>query len=155
MQENVSEGQIILAPNRSSSWPNILRFIFVSATLTLLIGVVFAFLGAWLILPFAGLEIVLIAALCRWMYHHHTDKEVVLLQGDKLAVIQRHAGHERRHEFQRYWTRVRLEPSEHVWYPSRLLIGSHGHYVELGANITESARKKLAQDLQGLLDQKE
>lgn len=146
---------MLIQPNRSLSPKGIILFLgaFIVLVVTIVLG--FALAGAWLILPFAGLEIVLIAAMCRWMYHHHTDQEVVLLQGDKLTIVQRQAGHERRHEFQRYWTHVRVESGGHAWYPSRLMIGSHGNFVELGADVTETARKKLAYDLQGLLDRKQ
>ncbi|TAM44471.1 MAG: DUF2244 domain-containing protein [Gammaproteobacteria bacterium] len=55
-----------------------------------------------------------------------------------------------RHDFERYWTRVRLARSEGL-RPSRLSIGSHGRFVEIGATLDEDARWQLAQRLRRLL----
>jgi len=37
------------------------------------------------------------------------------------------------------------------WYPSKLLVGSHGQFTEIGAELTEEDRLKTATQLRGLL----
>jgi uncharacterized membrane protein len=45
---------------------------------------------------------------------------------------------------------VRLAAGGH-WYPSKLLVGSHGDFVEIGAALTEEDRIKTAKELQRAL----
>lgn len=52
--------RILLRPNQSTSWRVSLIFIGFIAITCLSIGIAFAFLGATLILPFAGLEVILV-----------------------------------------------------------------------------------------------
>ena len=61
VQEQGNPGQriITLLPNQSASRRQSFLFVLASASLTLAIGVLWLFLGAWLVLPFAGLEIAL------------------------------------------------------------------------------------------------
>ena len=49
-------------------------------------GAAFAALGFWMILPFAGLELIAIAAAFVWIGRHATDVERIELSGDRLVV---------------------------------------------------------------------
>jgi uncharacterized membrane protein len=69
----------------------------------------------------------------------------------RLRIIQCRGRHEVRHEFQRYWARVVLEPVRDGWYPSRLMIRSHGRAVEVGACLNEDERQLTARRLRALL----
>jgi len=47
----------------------------------------------------------------------------------------------------RVWARVVLERCPKQWYPSRLLIRSHGRAVEVGTFLNEEERRRLAEEL--------
>ena len=51
---------ILLRPNQSTDWKSSLLFIFIIAFTCLSIGIGFAFAGAIMILPFAGLEVLFV-----------------------------------------------------------------------------------------------
>jgi len=53
--------------------------------------------------------------------------------------------------FHPYWTKVRLEPGPHRGWPGKLLIGSHGRDIEIGAFLNEQERRELAQRITELL----
>ena len=59
VESNIAENthRILLRPNQSTDWKMSLLFIFVIAFTCLAIGIGFAFAGATMILPFAGLEV--------------------------------------------------------------------------------------------------
>ncbi|RMG33425.1 MAG: DUF2244 domain-containing protein, partial [Gammaproteobacteria bacterium] len=59
------EYQIVIRPDRSLTWGQSLAFLGVMAVTLGLISLGFATLGYWLVLPFAGLELVVLAA-CSW-----------------------------------------------------------------------------------------
>jgi len=143
--------RIHIRPNRSLPPQEMLPlFIAVSAVLAT-IGVGFALLGAWPVLPFAGLEIVVVGAVFRWMYRHHDDCECVVVSADRVQVIQRCGPQERVTEVNRYWARISLTPSASVGKPMQLWIGSHGRYVEIGAGVREEDRRQLADELKAIL----
>jgi uncharacterized membrane protein len=50
--------------------------------------------------------------------------------------------------FQRHWARVVLKQSRGDWYPSRLLLHSHGRQVEVGRFLEEQERLHLGLRLQ-------
>lgn len=79
------------------------------------------------------------------------DCELLVFDETRLCVIQRRGRHEEYHEFQRYWARVALEAVRDGWYPSRLVIRSHGRALEVGACLNDDERERVAQRLRQLL----
>ncbi len=122
------------------------------AGLMTLIGVGFMHAGLWMVLPFAGLEAVVIIAIFYFLvYRHLDDHEAVILEGENLSIIK-HEGRVRSYyELPRYWTRVDLEPGQHRGQPSRLLLQSQGRAVEIGAQVREEGRRALAGQVRRLL----
>jgi len=116
-----------------------------------LIGFLLAIGGAWPVIPFLGLELVVVGAVFCRMCWRARDCEVLAFEDDRLHIIQHRGKFECRHEFQRYWARVALEPVRDGWYPPRLVIRSHGREVEIGASLNEDQRKELAQRLRRVL----
>ena len=87
VESNIEENihRILLRPNQSTSWKTSLLFVFVIAFTCLAIGIGFAFAGATMILPFAGLE-VLFVGVCVYLVMKKTYKqEVITLKTDDLA----------------------------------------------------------------------
>lgn len=114
------------------------------------IGTAFTLMGAWMILPFAGIEVVVAAALSLWFYRHRDDSELVIVDDDRVQVIKRWGGGETSHDFPRYWVRVRFERSRRSG-SGRLWIGSHGNFVALGDYINDGDRAHVARALKRLL----
>lgn len=120
--------------------------------LMLIIGLGLLGVGAWMVLPFAGLEAVVIGAIFYYLVYRHTDDhEVVVFDGDTLCIVKQHGKSQSRYQFQRYWTNVKLQRSGHHWYPARALLGSHGRFVEIGAGISEQDRQALAEKLKKIM----
>jgi uncharacterized membrane protein len=53
--------------------------------------------------------------------------------------------------FHPYWTKVRLEQGRHRGWPERLLIGSHGREIEIGAFLNDDERHELARKITDLV----
>lgn len=135
---------IVLRPNRSLT-PRGMAVLFLGlAASAAVLAAIFLSSGAWPVIPFLGLEIAAVG-LTLWLLYRHTDDcEVIRLEDDRLEVVQRRGRTETCHRFQRYWARVAMEPSPNGHHPSRLLIRSHGREFEVGAGMTEEARRVLA-----------
>jgi len=143
--------RFVLRPNCSASWAEIKVFLAVISTVCLGVAGAFAWVGLWPILPFAGLEIALLAyALC-WTSTRARETEVVDISEQQVAVEKGHSEVEASWRFERSWTQVSLVEASVRNYPTRLFIGSHGQRVQLGLFLGEHERQRLARDLRSVL----
>jgi uncharacterized membrane protein len=145
--------RVIVRPNRRlTRWGMTVLFA-VLTVVVLTIGIGFTLAGAWPVLPFAGLEMLLLGFVLYRLFRHLDDHEQIIVDRERVTVIRRRGRHERRHEFQRYWTRVVLE-RRHGWYPSQLRVGSHGRFVVIAADVNEIERESLSATLNNFLQQR-
>ena len=136
---------VILRRNNSLS-PTGLRLLFLALFL-IFAGVAVGFMlivGTWLILPFSGLEIGVLAGAFYYLSSRAGDYERIEISGDRVVVEQKEKGVTDKVEFQRHWVRVALEEGE---YGARLLLRSHGREVELGRLVRHDERFALARQL--------
>lgn len=111
----------------------------VSLSITLALGLVF---GAWLILPFAGLEMLGLYLAFDYVERHAADYERVVIGGDKVDVEVLDGGLVSRVEFNRHWAQV-LCPRD----GSRLALRSHGCEIDVGRHMNEEQRLAMGRQL--------
>ena len=136
---------IIARPNCSLSPASRFLCLCFLASVTFGIALIFTWMGAWLVLPFAGLEVGVLVWAFRQVARHAEDYEKITLYGDCLTVECQNAGQLSRYEFNRYWARVVLEPATPG--QCRLALRSHGRQVELGQHMNCEQRQALAKTL--------
>ena len=110
------------------------------AAISLVISLAFALQGAWMILPFAGLEVLVVYLAFRCIERHAGDFESLSIQGDQVLIVRQERGEVSRYEFNRYWAQVVLQPGREVV----LALRSHGRQVEFGRHLTEQQRCRMA-----------
>ncbi len=142
---------IEVAPNCSMTPAGAIRFFAWIAVCTLALAAVFAWHGLWPVLPFAGLELAMLGASLWISMRRSAYREVISV--DDSHVVIRQGDREVRHTeaFPRAWARVRLVPSHLPSYPSRLELGSHGRWIEVGRCLTETERLGLKSRLESLV----
>jgi uncharacterized membrane protein len=135
-----------LRPNRALSQRGLRRLIMVLAFLALAT----AGLGAWrgnVFAPlFALIESCAMALALRQAWRAGDRSERITLDDTSLEV--RLLPGRRCARFQSYWVRVRLAPGNGH---TRLLLGSHGREMEIGAFLTEEERAEVSGKLKVLL----
>lgn len=114
------------------------------------IGGVFYSQGMWMVLPFAGFELLAVSAAFHCCLRHKHDFEMVVIDDKHVQVKRQVARKAQTYEFQTHWTRVFLEMTK-GWYPSRLWVKSKGQQVELGQWLTDPERQQLASRLKYLI----
>lgn len=115
------------------------------AVLTLLVAVRFILLGIWLVLPFALLEIGVLGVSLYLFERASRYSETIQIAPDSLLITTRNGVTTlREYRFQPYWVQIALQLDPRDWYPSKLLLRSHGESVEIGACLTNADRKTLA-----------
>ena len=142
--------RLLIRPDCSLSLRGVKVLVLTFALVAALIGAYMLMLGAWLVLPFLGLEIAVVAAVFLILQRRAKFYDLVEAKGDNVCLYQRGRHGETSGKLNRYWTQVRLAAGGH-WYPSRLLVGSHGRYMEIGTALTEEDRIKTAKALQRAL----
>ena len=138
--------RVTFKPNSALSATNKQKVIVLLTVIPCLIGLGFALIGAWLILPFVGLEIFALAYAFYYINSHESDYETISIEGDSL-VVQRCVGQQLSQQVVNpYWVKVvRHElPNGEL----HLYLQSHGKEIEVGRYLTRKQRELLAKQLQ-------
>lgn len=138
--------KMIAKPSNSLS-PKGFLWLFASIILVVMIVVIgVSQVGAWFVLPFAGLEVLAFAIAFYQVHIHYNDYESISLEGDDV-VIEKHANKStEKITFQRYWVKVTLRDTQDG--SVGLFIGSHGKQVEFGKRFMDDMQRiELAKQL--------
>ncbi len=106
----------------------------------------FSLLGYWLVLPFAGLEIGLLAWALETMRQRKNNYETLTIEGDTVVVEWRQGERRGRREMNRLWVHVDCVCAT----PGRnchLCLSTQGRATEVGHYLSDEARLQLAADL--------
>ncbi len=104
----------------------------------------FALQGLWVILPFAGIEILMLTGILYWSGLQSTHREIISIDANTVKVEIGRRNSRRQYEFQRAWTKIELRPPALPSRQTRLVMRSKGKELEIGACLTEPERKELA-----------
>ena len=107
--------------------------------------------GFWPILPFAGLEMALLAWALKVSLERRFHSQTITVTESNVSVESRHRSSTERVVFPRHWAQVKLRRPAARHPPSRLTIESHGRQCELGSFLTEEERRGLARRLARLI----
>ncbi|HXB18724.1 MAG TPA: DUF2244 domain-containing protein [Steroidobacteraceae bacterium] len=128
------------------------RLFFVSAcVMPSGMGGLLALKGFWPILPFAGLEMALLAWALKVSLERRFHSQTITVTESNVSVESRHRSSTERVVFPRHWAQVKLRRPAASLHPSRLTIESHGRQCELGSFLTEEERRGLARRLARLV----
>ncbi len=140
--------RFLIRPNCSVQWRDVVRFYAGIAVVSVGIAAGFAFKGAWLVLPFTGLEMLVLGAAFYVVSRRSADWQEVAIEGDSVLVTNSSAQRQGSAlSFQRAWVRVELEDAMVKGHPSRLIMGSHGRHVEIGSCLNEKEKQALVVQL--------
>jgi uncharacterized membrane protein len=114
------------------------------AVLVLAIGAGFAAAGAWLVLPFAGLEVLLLGAAFVAHARHAADYERIELESGRLEVEVAQAERV---------ARYRLENARVSMEEGRIVLRDARKELEIGRHVGAEARAELAAELKKTLIQ--
>lgn len=95
-------------PRRNNSLSSGGKFLFLGSLAAVIVAISpgFAFNGAWLVLPFAGLDLLALVMAFRYLERHTGDYECMSVRGDQVAIELWDRGSVSGFEFNRYWAQV-------------------------------------------------
>ncbi|MDX1696703.1 MAG: DUF2244 domain-containing protein [Thiohalobacterales bacterium] len=141
----------LIRPNQSLSWQHAVNVYIAIAACCLGVGIFFALQGFWPVLPFAGLEVLVLGYAFYRCQQRSQQREVVTVDADRVSVDKGGRQPKEHWECPRAWARVVLERSPLAWYPSRLSVAFQGRQVEIGAFLNEQERCALAGELKNVI----
>ncbi len=145
--ENDLKKTIMVMPNRAMPWQHIMVIYLLVSGVTISIAFSFFTQGLTLILPFAGLELLALGVVLYISAWRSNIKEVVNISEEKIRIEIGRDVPEKIYELDKAWANIVLERSWNNWYPSRLLLRSHGRQLEIGKFLNEQERQCLAIEL--------
>lgn len=139
--------RIVIRPNRSLTRRQLQLVFALIAAVCLGIAGVFAAFGMWPVLPFAGIEVLAVGIGFYLSAQAGLETEVVSVSNDEVAIEKGRRRIRQRWVMQRAWAQIRLQAPRIRWYPSRLVLRSHGKEIELGGFLNDEERRQLAGEL--------
>lgn len=137
---------ITARPNCSLSPLATLCVFSVITLLTLSLSLSFLLIGAWPVLLFAGLELLVLAICFSHVWSHAGDFERLTMDDGKVIIETHEPGSDQHIELSGYWASLVLDCMSNG-YCRRLALRSHGREVEFGRHMSSEERLNLALQL--------
>ncbi|CAA6817311.1 MAG: Unknown protein [uncultured Thiotrichaceae bacterium] len=136
--------EFIIQPNCSLSKKDRHGFFWLMGVVMAGITLTLALKGMWLVAPFMGADLLLLIYAFRKVGEQCRIVERVIIENDELIIHHEEKRAPRSWSFPLHWVSVDLQVNQYPQSPSRLLIGSHGNWVELATFLNEEERISLA-----------
>jgi len=145
-----SDFSAVLTPHRSLSPRGFVVLMSVVSVISFAAGMAFFLAGAWPVLGFFGLDVLLIYVAFKMNYYAGRAYETIAIAGSTLTITKvLSSGRTRQFTFNPYWARVDVKSQ-----PGRasvLKLTSHGRSLVLGAFLSENERLDFATALREAL----
>lgn len=140
----------VLAPHRSLSPVGFVALMTGVGVVGFAAGLAFYLIGAWPVLGFFGLDVLLVYVAFRLNYRSGRLRETVELVPEALTVTRFHpSGRREQFSFNPYWVRVELTEGRDGRTDLKLRL--HDRVVSFGRFLTDEERRDLATTLTGAL----
>jgi uncharacterized membrane protein len=152
-QQNSSSGatQIIVQGNRSMSWRGNVLLAASLGAVSLLFGGGIAMFGLWLVLPFAGLEFLVVLYCLGVTYRKLGFMEVISFGESTLTVESGFDSPTSTVEMSRHWTRIEFDDPQSNFEVGTLKLLCCGKSLELGRLLSKREKRQLHVELQRCL----
>ena len=143
--------RLVLSPNRSIAWRELVLFYLFICLVTLAAGLFFAVQGLWLILPFSGPEI-LAFGIALFVVSSRANRRQVITFDNSILLIEKSAKHcDQSREFNASRVRLHYRFEGEINSRSKLELECHGSYVEVGEFLNNFEKEELAFQLKGCI----
>ena len=136
--------RLIITPNCSISWRQLLAFYLGTCGLAIFIALLFTLQGQWLIVPFSGVEMLALGVALYLTSRKVHRREVITVGEEKVRIEKGIRKAEQCWTFERSWIRLQDELFDENRRRRKLALGSHGSYVEVGEFLSISEKDELA-----------
>ena len=149
--------QMTIWPHRSLSPKGFAILMGVLAGFLFLIGFGFFLAGAWPVIGFLGIELLVVWGAFKLNYRAARHRETIQTTTEELMVeSQTPAGKRANKSFPIGWLRVSLSPTKSPLMRSRdqqkIILSSHGEQLEIGKYLHQAEKAELSRELGAMID---
>lgn len=134
---------IVAQPNRSASWRANQLVLLALAIPSLIIALGFTALGAWPILPMAGLELLALGSALYYVNWKLQYRHVITLSDDSVRIDKGFYTPTRSWQFPRRVTALSVTPEKHPWEGPALAVHDQHESVSVGEFLNRDDCLKL------------
>ncbi len=135
--------EIILRPNRSLTWNQSKWLLIVFGGFCLSIAIAWSLVGAWLILPFAGIEIAALVLVTYLVSRGTYSKQRIFISRDLVAVQAGVDQIEQQHRLARNGCRLLTWQRRHPEDVRKLVLANKGKQVAIGGFLNLQDQEQL------------
>jgi len=153
-RENESAGPattFVVSPNLSMSWRANMYLAGAVAVVCLGTAIVWAFFGFWVVLPFAGAEVIFVTWCLHTTVRKLSVKEVITISENEIKVEWGRTGPQQSVKLPRHWTRLAYSCSENPFEVGDLMVCAYGKSYALGSSLGRSEKHELFTELNKLI----
>lgn len=147
-ETSADSGRVItLLPNRSATWAETRLFLVLVCGMTLTIGMFWAVMGAWAVLPFSGLE----AGLLAWLMYRVSQagyrRQRIEVSDAQVLIQFGHCFPRRTWRLQRHQAHLAVIEPRHPLDALGLSIFDTRHNVEVGRFLNRDDKERALREL--------
>lgn len=134
INSNRSDSRLVIVakPNHSSSWRANKIALFALAVPSLGAAVGFATLGAWPILPFAGLELMALGGALYYVNWKLEYRQVITLNENSVSIDKGYYAPRQSWRFDRREAALAVTPEAHPWEGPQMVLHDNAEAVSVG-----------------------
>lgn len=141
---------LVLSPNKSMEWETNKKILIAMFAVSMVIGLSFAYIGAWLILPFAGLEISLVGFGMYYVCWKLNFKQTIQIHNESLRIQKGVYFPKQEWHWQKASTQVLRRDSQYRMSAPDLYLKHLNERVEMGEFLNRKEKLVLRQELANL-----
>ncbi len=144
---------ITLSPNRSATWQQTKWVIIIMVTFVMFIAILWSFLGVWLVLPFAGLEVGLFAFLMYRVSLFTYSRQIIDINSENITVTLGSRKQKRTVVFQRQQLDIYYYETNNNWELPKIMLCNKNTKILVGdfLNLADRVKLKVCLEDAGLL----
>jgi uncharacterized membrane protein len=143
---------IVLLPNRSISWPLLVKFYLFTCCVSFSIAGLFVVLGYWMVFPFSGIEMLLLGIGLYLASRKSYQQEVINVDKRYIVLEKGCCKVQKSWRFDRYWVRLIVEKKGNFKENISLYLASHGEILQIGEFLNNDEKESLVFEMnQGIL----
>lgn len=150
IHKNGTQHQLILSPNRSMSWQTNKKILIALFCVNLSIALAWTAMGAWMVLPFAGLEVFFVGLGMYYVSWKLSFKQIITIGTDSLTLQK--GVYFPKEEWNWHLSNLTLlkKPSNYRMSAPTLFLKHLNETVEIGDFLNRGDKKILRQQLNDL-----
>lgn len=142
--------RLLMMPNRSMSWQTNKKILLAMFCLNMVVALAWTYMGAWMVLPFAGLEILLVGIGMYYVSWKLSFKQILTIEAESLILQKGVYFPKQEWRWQTTNTTLLRRASNYRMSAPTLWLSHLNERVEVGEFLNRTEKKELRQKLQEL-----